>query len=122
MKRIMSVLVLFSILFTLVSCAKEKASEYTPNKAPLITKENIEKIYNQLPEEMKKEIDFDYENIEVDSVLLKETMGNISDKTYIDKEVLRLNFIVKDKKTIPNNRIAFATIEDFSFIGYGYVD
>ena len=122
MKKIMSIFILFSIVFTLVSCTKEKSSEYTPNKVPLITKENAEKIYNQLPEEIKKEIDFDYENIDIDKVVLKEEMGDISDKTYINKEVLRLNFIVKNKNTLPNNRIAFATIEYFRYIGYGYVD
>ena len=49
-------------------------------------------------------------------------MGNILDKTYINKEVLRLNFIIRNKNIQPNNRIAFATIEDFKYIGDGYVD
>lgn len=122
MKKIISVFALFTIVFSLVSCTKEKPSEYTPNKAQLITIENAENIYNQLPEEIKKEIDFDYENIDIDKVVLKEEMGNILDKTYINKEVLRLNFIIRNKNIQPNNRIVFATIEDFKYIGDGYVD
>ena len=122
MKKIISVFALFTIVFALVSCTKEKPSEYTPNKAQLITVENAENIYNQLPEEIKKEIDFDYENINIDKVVLKEEMGNILDKTYINKEVLKLNFIIRNKNIQPNNRIAFATIEDFKYIGDGYVD
>lgn len=122
MKKIISVFALFTIVFTLVSCTKEKASEYTSNKTQLITIENAENIYNQLPEEIKKEIDFDYETIDIDKIVLKEEMGNILDKTYINKEVLRLNFIIRNKTIQPNNRIAFATIEDFKYIGDGYVD
>lgn len=49
-------------------------------------------------------------------------MGNISDKSYIEKEVYVINFTIKDKNTKPNNRIVYATLDENKVIGYGYVE
>lgn len=122
MKKILSILMSFCIVFSLISCAKQNIPENNKTNEKLISKENLEKIYNELPENIKKEIDFNYDNIDVSNVILEKDMGFISDNTYLGKEVYKVNFVIRDKNIQPNERIVFVTTEEFNYIGEGYID
>ena len=125
--KIISFLILCIISVALIGCSKENKTvdNSLSNKQvekQVTSNEIAEIVYNQLPKEKKEEINFDYEQIDIDKIILKDNMGNISDKSYIEKEVYIINFTIKDTNTKPNNRIVFATLDEYKVIGYGYVD
>lgn len=126
MKKIISFLILFVVSVGLIGCSeKNETRGNLPSDEQVetqVTNEIVKIVYNQLPKEQKEEINFDNEQINIDKIILKENMGNISDKSYIEKEVYVINFTIKDKNTTPNNRIIYATLDEYNVIGYGYVD
>lgn len=117
MKKVISFLVLALISIYLVTCSKGNQQI----KKEATTNEIIEIVYNQLPKELKDTIDFDLEKIKIDKYILKDGTGVIYDKSYIGKEVYDIEFIIKDKSVMPENRIVIATLDDYKVIGYGYV-
>lgn len=126
MKKIISFLILCVILVCLIGCSKDNKTvdNSLSNKQvekQVIYNEIAKTVYNQLPKEQKEEINLDYKQIDIDKTILKENMGNISDKSYIEKEVYVINFTIKDKNTKPNNRIVYATLDEHKAIGYGHV-
>ena len=127
MKKIISFLILCVISVGLIGCSKDNKTvdNLLSNKQvekQVIYNEIAKTVYNQLPKEQKEEINLDYKQIDIDKTILKENMGNISDKSYIEKEVYVINFTIKDKNTKPNNRIVYATLDENKVIGYGYVE
>ena len=127
MKKIISFLILCVISVGLIGCSKDNKTvdNLLSNKQvekQVIYNEIAKTVYNQLPKEQKEEINLDYKQIDIDKTILKENMGNISDKSYIEKEVYVINFTIKDKNTKPNNRIVYATLDENKVIGYRYVE
>ncbi|MGT2615053.1 hypothetical protein [Clostridium perfringens] len=127
MKKIISFLILCVISVGLIGCSKDNKTVDNPLSNKQVEKqvtynEIAKTVYNQLPKEQKEEINLDYKQIDIYKTILKENMGNISDKSYIEKEVYVINFTIKDKNTKPNNRIVYATLDENKVIGYGYVE
>ncbi|EOU1648721.1 MAG: hypothetical protein E7H79_01330 [Clostridium perfringens] len=127
MKKIISFLILCVISVGLIGCSKDNKTvdNLLSNKQvekQVIYNEIAKTVYNQLPKEQKEEINLDYKQIDIDKTILKENMGNISDNSYIEKEVYVINFTLKDKNTKPNNRIVYATLDENKVIGYRYVE
>lgn len=91
MKKIISFLILCVISVCLIGCSKDNKTvdNSLSNKQvekQVIYNEIAKTVYNQLPKEQKEEINLDYKQIDIDKTILKENMGNISDKSYIEKE------------------------------------
>ncbi len=89
MKKIISFLILCVISVGLIGCSKDNKTvdNQLSNKQveKQVTYNEIAKtVYNQIPKEQKEEINLDYKQINIDKTILKENMGNISDKSYIE--------------------------------------
>lgn len=123
MKKVLSILILCIISVGLIGCSEDNqtVNDSLPNKQ-VTNNEIIEIVYNQLPKELKETIIFDLKKIKINKIILNEGMGDIPDTSYIEKEVYDIEFTIKNKNVLPNNRIVFATLEDYKLIGYGYVD
>lgn len=57
----------------------------------------------------------------ITKMTLQERTGNISDKSYIGKEVYSVSFPM-NVKFIPNEICVFVGIDSYKIIGYGYLD
>ena len=127
MKKVIYFLILCIISVGVIGCSKQNraVNNSLPNvqvKKQATSNEIIQIVYNQLPKKLKETIDFDLKEIKINKVILKSGMGKIDDKSYIGKEIYDIEFTIKDKYVRPNNRIVFATLNDYQIIGYGYVD
>lgn len=118
MKKAVCFLILAIILVYLFGCSRD--NQQVKKEATL--DEIIEIVYNQLPKDEKEIIDFDLEKTKINKYTLKEGSGVIYDKSYIGKEIYYIEFIIKEEGVFPNNRIVFATLDDYKVIGYGYVE
>ena len=79
----------------------------------------MEKVWNQLN---VKDIEFIKEDSTIRKIVLNDKPGTrISDSNYMGKEVYIIDFLTT-MKSIPNNRIVYASMDDYKIIGYGLVD
>jgi hypothetical protein len=77
------------------------------------------KVWNQLD---VKDIEFVREDSTIHKIILNDKPGTrISDSNYMGKEVYIIDFLTT-MKSMPNNRIVYASIDDYKIIGYGLVD
>lgn len=104
--------------------AKKKRQEIENQqvKKEVTSNEIIEVVYNQLSKEEKETIDFDLDKTKINKYILKDGSSTIYDDSYIGKEVYDIEFTIKEKGVMPNNRIVFASLDDYKIIGYGIVD
>ena len=116
MKKIVSFLIFSVITISLIAYFKNNQRVL---KEPF-TNDIIKIVYNQLPEEQKESIDL--AQTKIHKSILKDGTGSIYDKSYIGEEVYTIDFTVKEKNVIPNNKTLFATLDDYKVIGYGYVE
>ncbi|MCU9613027.1 hypothetical protein OEV98_05620 [Caldibacillus lycopersici] len=79
-------------------------------------------VWNQLPTDFLQYIDGSWQDGKVGKIKLEEGMGDIHDKSYIGKEVYLIEFPRKDKTIEPTHLIVYASIEDYQFLGIGYVE
>lgn len=123
MKKIISFLILCIVSVGLIGCSEDNqtVNDSLQNKE-VTNNEIIEIVYNKLPKELKETINFDLKEIKINKLILNEGIGNITDTSYIGKEVYDIEFTIKNTSTLPNNRIVFATLEDYKLIGYGYIE
>ena len=69
-----------------------------------------------------KDIEFVKEDSTIRKIILNDKPGTrISDINYIGKEVYIIDFLTT-MKSIPNNSIVYASMDDYKIIGYGLVD
>jgi len=127
MKKIISFSILCAISVGLIGCSEDNQTvnnslQNEQVKKQATSNEIIEIVYNQLPKELKETINFDLKEIKINKITLKDSMGSIVDTSYIGKEVYDIEFTINDKTVLPNNRIVFATLEEYKIIGYGFVD
>jgi len=118
MKKI--ILFIFSsvLLIGLFSaCSNPKESNNTTSDQ----RDVREVVYNQLKTKDKELIKGTWKDGEMRKITLTEIMGNISDKSYIGKEVYLIDFPTKSISE-PNNMIVYASLDDYKFIDYGLVD
>lgn len=78
--------------------------------------------FNKLSEEDKAKLDKDTSKASIDTTILKDDIAVILDEKYIGEEVYIIDFIGKDKSTLPNNKIVFVSKFFFEIVGYGYID
>lgn len=109
-------------LFTACSRSKE-INTITNEKVSTITKEqDIREIaFNQLTSKDKERISGTWKDSKLSKIILNESMGILSDKSYVGKEVYTVDFPTKDISD-PHNMIVFLGMDNSKLIGYGYVD
>lgn len=78
-------------------------------------------VWNQLTEKEKVHIVGTWKDAGVRKITLRETMGNIKDKTFIGKEVYLVDFPSNDNPTL-GGVVVYADIESQRVIGFGYRD
>lgn len=79
----------------------------------------LRKVWNQLE---VKDIEFVKEGSNLRKIILNDKSGTrISDSNYIGKEVYIIDFLTT-MKSMPNNLIVYASIDDYKIVGHGLVD
>ena len=99
---------------------REEMTEQDKEEELLSTVKRI--AFNKLSEEDKAKLDKDTSKANIDTTILKEDIAVILDEKYIDEEVYVIDFIGKDKKALPNNKIVFVNKFFCEIVGYGYID
>ncbi|MGY0372270.1 hypothetical protein [Clostridium sp. JNZ J1-5] len=77
--------------------------------------------YNQLTSKDKERVVGTWRDSKLSKTTLKESMGNIYDKSYIGKEVYLVDFPRKSESKL-NNMIVYISIDNYKLIGHGHVD
>lgn len=77
--------------------------------------------FNQLTSEAKKSIKGTWQDGKLSKIILKEGMGNITDKSYIGKEVYIIDFPIEMHLTI-NEISVYIGMDNYKLIGYGLLD
>lgn len=126
MKKINSLIISLVLSLGLVTaCSNTKEANTISNKAPVgttVKEQNIrEEAFNQLISKDKERIDGTWKDSKLSKITLKEGMGNITDKSYIGKEVYLIDFPTQSKSE-PNNMIVYLSIDSKKLLGYGYID
>lgn len=80
-----------------------------------------EAVWNQLTKKEKEHIVGTWKDANVQKLTLRETMGNITDKTFIGKEVYLVNFPSNDNPSLGGVGV-YADIKSHRVIGFGYRD
>lgn len=97
----------------------------TSNNGPMPLLKNIEEIittvYEQLTDVEKAMLKDNGKDAQVYKIILRKDLGRINDESYIGKEVYLIDF-PGEGLSIPNNKIVFASMEEYKILGYGYVD
>jgi len=112
MKKIM--LIIFSLLAILVLYS---VGAYLKESA------NVKKaVWEQFGSETKEFIKGSWRSGSVGKVTLTASMGNLSDESYIGKEVYIVSFTTKNPNPIRNTIGVYASLEDYKIIGVGNED
>jgi len=77
--------------------------------------------FNQLTSNDKDRVSGTWKDSKLSNLTLKEGMGNISDKSYIGREVYLVDFATKGGG-VQSNMIVYIGTDNNKLIGYGYVD
>ena len=80
-----------------------------------------EAVWNQLTKKEKEHIVGIWKDASVQKITLRETMGNIKDKTFIGKEVYLVDFPSNDNPSLGGVGV-YADIKTHRIIGFGYRD
>lgn len=115
MKRLGTFFIILTLLFVSSGCSSQK------EQGNAIVKDVREDVWNQLDSATKEQIKGTWKEGTVTKEILSEKMGDISDKTYIGKEIYVVDFPTLSL-ALPNNRIFFASIDSHKIIGLGLVD
>jgi hypothetical protein len=84
---------------------------------------NVKKaVWEQFGSETKEFIKGTWRSGSVGKVTLNANMGNISDESYIGKEVYIISFTTKKPNPTINTIGVYASLEDYKIIGVGNVD
>jgi hypothetical protein len=78
-----------------------------------------EAVWNQLTKKEKEHIVGIWKDASVQKIALRETMGNIKDKTFIGKEVYLVDFPSNDNPSLGGVGV-YADIKTHRVIGFGY--
>lgn len=126
MKNIILPIVSLVISLALITgCSAVKNTNVISNKeqADFTVKEQDirELAYNQLTSGDKERIARTWKDSKLSKITLREGMGNITDKSYMGKEVYLVDFPTKSN-SIPNNMIVYLSIDSNKLLGYGFVE
>jgi hypothetical protein len=121
-----TLIILSSILlsFVLSGCQQQASKEQNvkeTNSNEIQSLDLREVVWNQLTDKDKKHIKGTWKDATFRKIILKETMGNIKDKSFIGKEVYIVEYPSNDNPTL-GGVVVYADLKSFKLIGYGYRD
>jgi len=125
--RKITLFVISSVLFLgiITGCSTIKETKTITNKEQINTtvkEQDIrEMAYNQLTPRDKERISGTWKDSKLSKITLKESMGNITDKSYIGKEVYLVDFPTQSE-SMPNNMVVYLSIDSNKLLGYGLID
>lgn len=116
-------LVISLVLITGCSAVKNENVISNKEQANFTVKEQDirELAYNQLTSGDKERIARTWKDSKLSKITLREGMGNITDKSYMGKEVYLVDFPT-ESNSIPNNIIVYLSIDSNKLLGYGFVE
>lgn len=112
MKKIIIIIFSIIVIFALYSSSSYFKEQSNVKRAA----------WEQLGPEAKDFIKGSWRSGKVKKVTLSPSMGNISEETYIGKEIYIISFTTKENNPTINTIGIFVSIEDYKVIGTGYVD
>ncbi|MCC5801872.1 hypothetical protein [Rossellomorea vietnamensis] len=80
-----------------------------------------EAVWEQLTEKQKEHIAGSWKDASVQKITLRESMGQIKDKTFIGKEVYLVDYPSEDSPSLGGIGV-YADIKSHRIIGFGYRD
>ncbi|MGG2027996.1 hypothetical protein AB1282_20045 [Gottfriedia sp. S16(2024)] len=115
------------LIFVLNGCQEESSKE--KDKPHVLEVKNNEKqsldvsesVWDQLTSKDKNHIQGDWKKARVQQIILRDSMGMITDKKFIGKEVFIVNYPSNDNPTI-GDFVVYADLKSHKLIGYGYRD
>lgn len=126
MKKVfLLIITLIMSLQMITGCATAKDTGIVTDnnqKSTAVQEKDIRELaYNQLDSRVKDIIAGTCKDSKLSIITLEEEMGNITDKSYIGKEVYLIEFhtILKQE---PNNKIVYLSMDNHKLLGYGYVE
>ncbi len=126
MKNIILPIVSLVISLVLITgCSAVKNTNVISNKEQAnftVKEQDIRELaYNQLTSGNKERIAGTWKDSKLSKITLREGMGNITDKSYLGKEVYLVDFPT-ESNSIPNNMIVYLSIDSNKLLGYGFVE
>lgn len=126
MKNIILPIVSLVISLVLITgCSAVKNTNVISNKEQAnftVKEQDIRELaYNQLTSGNKERIARTWKDSKLSKITLREGMGNITDKSYMGKEVYLVDFPT-ESNSIPNNMIVYLSIDSNKLLGYGFVE
>lgn len=126
MKNIILPIVSLVISLVLITgCSAVKNTNVISNKEQAnftVKEQDIRELaYNQLTSGNKERIAGTWKDSKLSKITLREGMGNITDKSYMGKEVYLVDFPT-ESNSIPNNMIVYLSIDSNKLLGYGFVE
>ncbi|SHI99705.1 hypothetical protein SAMN05444401_2029 [Clostridium amylolyticum] len=126
MKNIILPIVSLVISLVLITgCSAVKNTNVISNKEQAnftVKEQDIRELaYNQLTSGDKERIARTWKDSKLSKITLREGMGNITDKSYMGKEVYLVDFPT-ESNSIPNNMIVYLSIDSNKLLGYGFVE
>lgn len=118
--------ILIILTFILLSCVlngcQQQSSKQNVNNANSNKTQSLDvrkAVWNQLTDNNKKHIKGTWKDATFQKVVLRETMGNIKDKSYIGKQVYIVEYPSNDTPSLGGVGV-YADLKSFKLIGYGY--
>ena len=125
MKRIILLILSTTLILGLfTACSSPKESILTNNEpiSTIVKEQDIREVaYNQLTSKDKERVAGNWKDSKLSKITLKKGIGNITDNSYIGKEVYLIDFTTKEL-SLNNNIIVFLGMDNNKLIGYGYID
>lgn len=126
MKNIILPIVSLVISLVLITgCSAVKNTNVISNKEQAnftVKEQDIRELaYTQLTSGNKERIAGTWKDSKLSKITLREGMGNITDKSYMGKEVYLVDFPT-ESNSIPNNMIVYLSIDSNKLLGYGFVE
>ncbi|UNL87051.1 hypothetical protein [Priestia koreensis] len=115
MKHFMMIGLLFVLLVNMTGCQQ---SSLTNKVHPADVREAV---WDQLTDEKRHHIKGTWRDASVKKVVFQKSMGSITDKSFIGKEVYMIDYPANDSLLLGDVGV-FADVKSFKIIGYGYRD
>ncbi|MGG4170064.1 hypothetical protein ABEW00_21685 [Rossellomorea vietnamensis] len=125
MNRFISICLSFIILFLLFGCQQQVSNDEREQKVkePKSNKTQAldvrEAVWNQLTEKEKEHIAGSWKDASVQKITLRESMGQIEDKTFVGREVYIVDYPSKDSPSLGGIGV-YADIKSHRIIGFSY--
>jgi hypothetical protein len=124
-KRFISICLSIIIFFLLCGCQQQVLNDGREQKVKE-PKSNItqaldvrEAVWNQLTEKEKEHIAGSWKDASVQKITLRESMGQLEDKTFIGREVYIVDYPSEESPSLGGIGV-FADIKSHRIIGFGY--